>query len=139
MRDHLRLLINKPIEDNEIKPFKDLKMFNQACLDLDAIEELGSSEVTEKIRQMGGWPALISNWDDSEWQWENVMSMLRNYGYSVNYIFSFGIRTNPRNNTYRSAWVTIKDFCVYNYQSINYQPIILDLKIDRSNNFGLKL
>lgn len=107
MKDHLRLLITKPIENDEIKPFKDLKMFNKACLDLNSIESIGSTQVLQKISQMGGWPVLNSGtWDSSNWTWQNTVAKLRENGYSVNYIFSYGVSTNYRNNTFRNAWVS---------------------------------
>ncbi|KAG5667540.1 hypothetical protein PVAND_015519 [Polypedilum vanderplanki] len=102
MRDHLRIIINEPVNANEIKPFRDLKLLNQACLNLQAIEELGHEPVLSKIRDMGGWPALfMGEWDDSQWSWEKVIADFRKYGYSVGQIFAFSVTTDQQNSIRR--------------------------------------
>lgn len=114
MRDHLRLLINKPAEDNEAKPFKDLKLFNKACLDLDAIETVGTSHMLDKFTEMGGWPVLTNSWDNSNYRWEDTIAKFRKHGYAVNQIFSFSVTTDYRNSSVRSARVLI-----VSYQSLS--------------------
>lgn len=113
MRDHLRLLINKPVEANDAKPFKDLKLLNDACLNVDAIEAVGSSQVLSKLLDMGGWPVLSNTWNDASWSWENTIGKLRTHGYSVNHIFSFSVTTDYRNSSIRSARVLIASYQSY--------------------------
>ena len=113
MRDHLRLLINKPIEPNEIKPFRDLKLLNQACLNLDAIETVGATQVLSKFTDMGGWPVLGTTWNEGSWRWEDTIAKLRTHGYSVNHIFSFSVTTDYRNSSVRSARVLILSYQSY--------------------------
>ncbi|XP_070499941.1 neprilysin-2-like [Chironomus tepperi] len=103
MRDHLRLLINRPIEANEAKPFKDLKLLNQACLNLNAIETVGKTQMEAKFADMGRWPVLTTSWDGSNWRWEDTIAKFRAHGYAVNQIFSFSVSTDYRNSSVRSA------------------------------------
>lgn len=114
MRDHLRLLINKPVEDNEAKPFKDLKLLNQACLNLDAIETVGTTQMMDKFTEMGGWPVLTNTWNNPNYRWEETIAKFRAHGYAVNQIFSFSVTTDYRNSSVRSARVLI-----VSYQSLS--------------------
>ncbi|KAL7038352.1 hypothetical protein ACKWTF_009559 [Chironomus riparius] len=103
MRDHLRLLINTPAEVNEAKPFKDLKLLNQACLNLDAIETVGSSQMQDKFTEMGGWPILSTTWSNTTWKWEDTIAKFRAHGYAVSQLFSFSVTTDYRNSSIRNA------------------------------------
>ena len=114
MRDHLRLLINKPVEENEAKPFKDLKLLNQACLNLDAIEAVGALQMQAKFLDMGGWPVLSTSWNDASWRWEDTIAKFRTHGYAISQIFSFSVTTDYRNSSVRSARVLI-----VSYQSLS--------------------
>jgi membrane metallo-endopeptidase-like protein 1 len=108
MKDHLRIIVNEPVDEIEIKPFRDLKLLNQACLNLDAIEAVGTAPVMNKVQQLGGWPAMIGgDWDDSEWSWESTIASLRSFGYSVSYIFTFSVTTDQQNSTRRIGRVSI--------------------------------
>ncbi|KAG5667541.1 hypothetical protein PVAND_015520 [Polypedilum vanderplanki] len=105
LQNHLRQILNEPIKETEIKPFKDLKLLNKACLNLTKIEERGISPIMNRIIAMGGWPVLFNNWDDSNWSWQKVIEHFRNYGYSVNQIFTFGVTIDSRNSTRRIAMI----------------------------------
>jgi hypothetical protein len=117
MRDHLRLLINTPAAESDAKPFKDLKKLNQACLNLDAIEAVGSSQMLNKFVDMGGWPVLSTTWNSESWRWEDTIAKFSAHGYAVNQIFSFGVSTDYRNSSVRSARVLIVS---YHLLSIKY-------------------
>lgn len=106
--------MNEPVDQNEIKPFRDLKLLNQACLNLNAIEDVGTAPVMSRITAMGGWPTLLASWDGLNWSWERTIANLRANGYSVSYIFTFSVTTDQQNSTRRIGRVSeFKSFFYY--------------------------
>ena len=123
MMDHLRIIVNEEILPSEIAPFQNLKKLNRACLNLTAIEALGTTPVASKISNMGGWPVLIPGvWDDSQWTWESTIAKLRQNGYSVNSIFSFSVITDPNNSIQRTA--RVRHLKNYTYQFFITEVVI---------------
>lgn len=107
MMDHLRIIVNEEIIPTEIAPFQNLKKINRACLNLNAIEDLGTTTVKAKMNAMGEWPILQSTWNDQEWTWEQTTAKLRDNGFSVSNIFTFSVITDPQNSLQRTARVCI--------------------------------
>jgi predicted metalloendopeptidase len=98
----LQIIVNEPVDANEIKPFKDLKLLYQACMNLTAIEAAGTAPVLTKISQMGGWPVLTNgSWNDSQWSWENTVAQIKSNGANHDLIFSFTVAVDPRNSSRR--------------------------------------
>jgi neprilysin len=106
MMDHLRIIVNEEIKPTEITPFQNLKKINRACLNLNAIEELGTTTIKNKMNAMGGWPVLESSWNDQQWSWEDTIAKLREHGFSVSWIFQFSVITDPQKSTARTARVS---------------------------------
>lgn len=111
MKNHLRIIVNEPINETDIQPFKNVRLLNQACLDLTAIENLGTEPIMSKILSLGGWPVMFNGvWDDSEWTWQDTMAKLRTHGFSVSYIFSFSVTSDQQNSTNRIGRVSCRFF-----------------------------
>lgn len=118
MKDHLRLIVNEPIATNDIKPFQDLKKLNKACLNLNAIEDVGLQHVLDYVivNQMGGWPVLLTTgWNDTGVSWTRTMAKAREHGFSVNTIFSFSVSTDRQNSSRRIATVSYSVFELSDY------------------------
>lgn len=105
MLDYLRLIVSEEIKADEILPFQNVKKLYRACLNLDKIDEAGISFLLDKIKSMGGWPILETSWNDQHWTWQRATQLMRENGFSVNSIFSFGVVTDPKNSTRRAVRV----------------------------------
>ena len=40
-----------------------------ACMDLDKLEEIGLEPLKLILKELGGWPVLEDNWDESTFKW----------------------------------------------------------------------
>jgi len=101
LKDHLRQLVQEPIDVNEIEPFQNVKRLYRACMNTNVIEELEITPVESVINMMGGWPVLDNNWDPSTWTWPRSVELSRENGYSVSYFLSFSVSTDNKNSSRR--------------------------------------
>jgi predicted metalloendopeptidase len=113
LREQLRTIINEPIQDNEIEPFKNVKRLYQACVNTDAIEALGVMPVKNIIDSMGGWPAVVGDtWNTPDtWTWQQASVWSRENGYSVSNLLSFSVSTDNKNTTKRIIRVSFSRLC----------------------------
>jgi neprilysin len=99
LRDELKAIINEPIQDNEIEPFKNVKRLYKACTNTSQVELLGSQPVEDVL----DWPVLVGqNWNTPDtWTWQRAMVDSKNKGYSVSYLFSFSVSSDNKDTTKR--------------------------------------
>lgn len=50
---------------------------------LEVLEERGARPLLELLEKLGGWPVLMDNWDQSEFDWIWLMAQLRLYNNDV--------------------------------------------------------
>jgi neprilysin len=103
LREQLRTIINEPIQENEIEPFKNVKRLYQACNNVETIEQLGVAPVKDAIDAIGGWPVERGDaWNTPDtWTWEVAMANSIQSGYSASYIFSLSVSTDNKNTLRR--------------------------------------
>jgi predicted metalloendopeptidase len=112
MKIDLRIIVNEAINASEIKPFQDLKKLNRACLDLNTIESLGVRPLTDLLLNMGGMPVLGQTISPT-WSWTEATKKMREQGFSVNSIFTFGVSIDQQNSTQRIGRVRRQKFINY--------------------------
>jgi hypothetical protein len=98
LKDDLRIIISDPINDTEAEPFKNAKRLYQACLNVNLIEERGTTDVEGLKNQ---WPVVTRQSPPAEWTWQKSVVDARNNGYSSSYFFSFSVSSDNRNSTQR--------------------------------------
>ncbi|KAJ8668518.1 hypothetical protein QAD02_010181 [Eretmocerus hayati] len=108
----LRTSIEEEIKPNESRAFKLAKTLYQTCMDRSSIEEQGLQPLMEVLEALGGWPVLLENWDESNFDWQTSVYRNRKIGYSVDHFLSFDIDVDPKNSTQRmltldQAWLSL--------------------------------
>jgi len=102
MMDHLRLIVEAEIAQNEITPFQMVKNLYQSCLNTEMINQIGRTGINAIHTELGGWPVVVgATWNAGTFSWQSQVAALRNRGYSVSYLFSFSVSTDSKDNTRR--------------------------------------
>lgn len=101
LKDQLRVIVQEPIQSNDIVPFQNVKRLYRACMNTALIETQGVTPVRNAINSMGGWPVLDTNWDSNEWTWQRSAQLSREFGYSVSNFMSFSVSTDNKNSSRR--------------------------------------
>lgn len=102
LKDQLRVIVQEPIQSDDIEPFQNVKRLYRACMNTTLIEAQGVGPLRTVINEMGGWPVLETNWDQTnQWTWQRSVQLSRAYGYSVSNFLSFSVSTDNRNSTKR--------------------------------------
>lgn len=72
--------IRSPINKNDSKAVKMQKKYYQSCMDLDSIE-LNSNEILKNVfEDLGGWPVLVRNWNETDFDWGKIIKKCTEYG-----------------------------------------------------------
>lgn len=83
--EHLYRIFSKPAEASEPKPHKLAKNIYEKCMDLDRIKNIGITELLKLLDYLGGWPLLEgTNWNESQWSWEQTLFKLHHFVGIVN-------------------------------------------------------
>ena len=65
-------------------------------------EEKGLSPLLEILGEFGGWPVVVGdNWNESNFEWTEMIYKFRRVGYSIGYLIDFSISTDAKNSTTR--------------------------------------
>lgn len=100
LQEQLRVLIQEPIQKDELRPFKLVKQYYQMCMNLTRIEELGLGTINVFLRDLGGWPVVVgSGWDERDFDWKKVMFRNRETAFGCDHIISFYIGLDDNNST----------------------------------------
>ncbi|XP_026818640.1 neprilysin-2-like [Rhopalosiphum maidis] len=102
--NELLSLLTEPIQSDEQKPFRMMKLLFKSCMDIEKIEEKGLEPFKAILRSLGGWPVLDKEeWDDTKFTWEkSIYKSFTLAGYSNVFLITFIITSNPKNNTINS-------------------------------------
>ena len=77
-----------------------------SCMDTERLEEVGLAPLTDKLSEMGGWPAVEGDsWDETAFSWEDTMHAFRRNGYSTDLLFDFSVATDIRNSSFRTIYL----------------------------------
>ena len=91
LNERLRVILDEPIQSDEISPFRNAKKYFKSCMNTEVIEERGIAPILSKLNEMGGWPVLMANesWNEAEWTWEKSTAQARVNGFSSKLFVSF--------------------------------------------------
>lgn len=108
LEEQMREILDEPIRDDEIKPFKDVKKFYRACSNISLVEDLGVHPVTNVLDAIGGWPVVRGrSWNKRDWNWQKSVISSHLHGYSVNNFLSMSVRPDHVNSLKRVVQVSI--------------------------------
>ena len=65
-------------------------------------EERGLQPLEEILNEFGGWPVVVGdNWDESSFEWIEILYKFNRFGYSINFLMSFYVTVDQKNSTAR--------------------------------------
>ena len=65
-------------------------------------EERGLQPLQEILKEFGGWPVVVGDsWDESSFEWIEMLYKFNRFGYSINFLISFYVTVDQKNSTAR--------------------------------------
>ena len=65
-------------------------------------EERGLQPLQDILKEFGGWPVVVGdNWDESSFEWIEILYKFNRFGYSINFLMSFYVTVDQKNSTAR--------------------------------------
>ncbi|KAL7013332.1 hypothetical protein ACKWTF_015336 [Chironomus riparius] len=106
IEEKLKLIIEQPIDENEIEPFKNVKKYYKACLNTSFIEERGLKPMTDIHEKLGGWPVVKgATWDESKWTWQQLVNGFNKQGFWIGNLVTFAVKSDYKNTTKRISYI----------------------------------
>lgn len=69
---------------------------------LGLIEDRGLKPLSDKHEKIGGWPVVRGDeWDKTEWNWQNTIKIIRELGFSTDFLIDFSVETDLKNSSRR--------------------------------------
>jgi len=104
LEEQLRDILESNVTDDESKVFQQARDQYRACMNLPKLEEIGLEPVNNILEKFGGWPVLQDDWNEDSFDWEQLVYIFRENGYSTDYLFDFSIATDLKNSTWRTIY-----------------------------------
>lgn len=102
LQNQLKLLIEEPPSENEIKPFTLLKDFYKVCMDTSANDADGITTLQEIIKDLGGWPVVEGKaWKEQQFDWQWSVFKFRKHGLGTDNFISFNLYPDFKNSSRR--------------------------------------
>ncbi|KAI5717510.1 hypothetical protein M8J77_007105 [Diaphorina citri] len=80
----LREILQAPIQNSDIKPFRIAKRLYSVCMNVSQREQQGLDQIKSLLKTLGGWPVLEgSSWNESAFSWENTTYEFRRLGFPI--------------------------------------------------------
>lgn len=76
----MKSYIKSPINKNDSKAVKMQKKYYQSCMDLDSIELNSNERLKAVFEDLGGWPVLVRNWNETNFDWGKIINKSTEYG-----------------------------------------------------------
>ena len=70
-------------------------------MDEERIERNGLQPLQDMLKNLGGWPVLEENWDETSFSWIDSTYKFRRNGYSTDYLIDFSVVTDSKNSSWR--------------------------------------
>ena len=65
-------------------------------------EERGLQPLQDILKEFGGWPVVVGDsWEESSFEWTEVIYKFRRVGYSIDYFVDFSVTTDQKNTSAR--------------------------------------
>lgn len=104
LEEQLRDILETNTTEEDSIVFRQARDQYLACMDLDRLEDIGLGPLKEMLKTFGGWPVLEDNWNEAEFNWDQLIYQFRKHGYSTDYLFDFSIATDIKNSTFRTIY-----------------------------------
>ena len=108
-RERLDIQLKDLIEtSNETAPaIVTMKNMYRSCMNLSAIEKLGTEPLKNSLKDLGGWPVVDGEaWDENTFDWINVTEKIRSNGFKPDMFVNFKVIADVMNNTKNMIFVS---------------------------------
>lgn len=90
------------------------------------IEERGLSPLKDIHEKLGGFPVTLGKaWKEDSWNWENVLKLIRDNGYSTDYLIDFSVDTDLKNSSRNLINVSEFNLILKSEKTWNFQNYII--------------
>lgn len=84
-----------------------MKQMYKSCMNLAAIEKLGTEPLKNSLKELGGWPVIEGDsWDEATFDWINVTEKIRKIGFKPEMFVTFKVIADVINNTRNMIFVS---------------------------------
>lgn len=97
--EKIRKLLSKKADASEFRAFTLAKTYFNDCLNHDKINLLGKTPLLDKFDELGGWPLLTTDWNETSFIWQDFIDKMYNLGFVENYLIFFFLSPNPQDPT----------------------------------------
>ncbi|RXG68310.1 Neprilysin-21 [Armadillidium vulgare] len=98
----VRFLVEEELKDSDPPSTKLVKNLYKSCMNIDLIQRKGLEPLKTIIKILGGWPVVEGeDWNESQFDWVELVYKMRKFGYPEVNLLSFGITTDMKNSSWR--------------------------------------
>lgn len=111
--EKIRKLLESPIIDEEIRPFKLVKQTYQMCINHDQLDKDGDKPLKDLIEEMGSWSLISKGLNVPERSWEQIYEKTLEYGFIADTFMSVYLGSDPKNTSNYIVKITppsVEDF-----------------------------
>ena len=136
----LHKILAKDIQPNDLRAFKLAKTLYKSCMNesmfstlpylfykneftfegftlitsfLGYLKEQNLKPVFSAIEQLGGWPVLLPNWNETAFDWKKEVYLKNELGYGTSNFIGFDIDINQKNSSQRIIKVRFQQHFIH--------------------------
>lgn len=108
--EKIRKLLSEKANDLENRSFRLARSFYQGCIDHKTLDEVGKKPLLKKMDELGGWPLLSENWNQDEFDWQEIIDKMYQQGYVKNYLIHSFLSPDPNGINFHYVVIFINHF-----------------------------
>ncbi|CAG0888496.1 unnamed protein product [Darwinula stevensoni] len=90
--ERIRSLLEEPIREGDIAPFRMLKNLYTSCMNRSQFDWSGANNLDENLDDSGGWPEDEGpDWSESISSWNSLIYKHRNMGFPIHSFINFSV------------------------------------------------
>jgi neprilysin len=97
--ENIRRLLEAPVKDNEIRPFKMVKQAYRMCINHDQLDKDHDAPLKDLIERLGSWNLLSKGLNIPERSWEEIYEKILENGFVRDMFMSVYLAKDPADTT----------------------------------------
>ncbi|KAJ8664260.1 hypothetical protein QAD02_005922 [Eretmocerus hayati] len=99
IHEQIRHVIENKIENKSPQFLRKLSSYYKTCMDEERVERNSEKEFRKMLTKLGGWPVLQSSWNESNFDWKNMIYRLRDAGLQFDQFINIYYENDLKNNS----------------------------------------